>query len=70
MLYQILLQTLVAAGYDVTSENLLQQRPLQMAHQSRSHVCFEYLLLLDVCRDLFALLKSQVQINSRYGCHL
>ncbi|KAH3802587.1 hypothetical protein DPMN_156265 [Dreissena polymorpha] len=58
------LHTLVACGYDVTSENLLQQRPLHVAHQSRSHVCFEYLLLLNMCARMWALLHAQTRLNA------
>ncbi|XP_053386913.1 synphilin-1-like isoform X2 [Mercenaria mercenaria] len=59
------LQALVAAGYDVTSGNLMQQRPLHVAHQSRSHACFEYLLLLNVCEELWSSLRTNVHLNAR-----
>ncbi|KAL4216691.1 hypothetical protein ACF0H5_024414 [Mactra antiquata] len=59
------LQALVSAGCDVMSENLMQQRPLHVAHQSRSQACFEYLLLLNICEELLTSLRTQVQINLR-----
>ncbi|XP_060602722.1 synphilin-1-like isoform X2 [Ruditapes philippinarum] len=64
------LQALVAAGYDVTSGNLMQQRPLHVAHQSRSHACFEYLLLLNVCEDLWSSLRDTISLNSRLSDQL
>lgn len=59
------LQALVASGYDVSSKNSMQQRPLHVAHQSRSYVCFEYLLLLNVCEELLSSLRTNMRLNMR-----
>ncbi|XP_052787803.1 protein phosphatase 1 regulatory subunit 12A-like isoform X1 [Mya arenaria] len=59
------LHTLVASGYDVTSENLLRQRPLHVAHVSRSAACFEYLLLVNVCGELLTAMREQADVCDR-----
>ena len=42
----------MTTGYDVAAENLIHQRPLQVAHQSSHDDCFQYLMALDVCEKL------------------
>ncbi|KAL3885327.1 hypothetical protein ACJMK2_025403 [Sinanodonta woodiana] len=59
------LQLLVRKGFDICIRNSLGQRPLDIAQQLKQQNCFQYLLLVEVCRSLIDSRMWQCRINER-----